>query len=74
MELLSNFDPTIIAAIIGAIATIIAAIISVSIAMNRYKIKNSNVVSAKDDIKIINQTNKGDNNTFIGIQYNGKEQ
>lgn len=67
MEWLMNLDPSIWAALIGAVGAIIVALIKVIIPLFKKKEKGSNKVAPS-----INQTATGNGNTVIGIQNNMK--
>ena len=67
MEWLMNLDPSIWAALIGAVGAIIVALIKVIIPLFKKKEKASDKVAPS-----INQTVTGNGNTVIGIQNNMK--
>lgn len=67
MEWLMNLDPSIWAALIGAVGAIIVALIKVIIPLFKKKEKGSDKVAPS-----INQTVTGNGNTVIGIQNNMK--
>lgn len=67
MEWLMNLDPSIWAALIGAVGAIIVALIKVIIPLFKKKEKVSDKISPT-----INQTVTGNGNTVIGIQNNMK--
>lgn len=67
-------DSTVKAAIIGGGATIVVALIGGAFKLIEICITNrKKKVEAQNDSVNISQTATGNNNTFIGVQNNGKE-
>lgn len=67
-------DPTVKAAIIAGGATIVVALIKGAFKLIEICITNRKKKSeAQSDSVNISQTATGNNNTFIGVQNNGKE-
>ncbi len=73
MEWFSSLDKTVQVAIITALGGIIVAIITGLFSLVNKKKKDAAVKKNSGSAKIT-QTSYGDNNTFIGVQNNGRKE